>query len=67
MVAAGAIVLVGQIPAVADLWANAPDLRAWVLEVPGTAGARGILLGVALGAIATAFRILLGMDRPYAQ
>ena len=67
MVGAGVIVLVGQIPAVADLWASAPDLRSWVLEVPSTAGARGILLGVALGAIATAFRILLGMDRPYAQ
>ncbi|MFQ5944956.1 MAG: hypothetical protein ACE5NC_01725 [Anaerolineae bacterium] len=67
MVAAGAIVLIGQIPAVGDLWASAPDLRSWLLEVPSTAGARGILLGVALGAIATAFRILLGMDRPYAR
>lgn len=67
MVAAGVIVLVGQVPAVTDLWGGAPDLRAWVLEIPSTAGARGILLGVALGSIATGFRILLGMDRPYAQ
>ncbi|MDD5369313.1 MAG: hypothetical protein PHQ40_09515 [Anaerolineaceae bacterium] len=29
------------------------------------AGARGILLGVALGSLATGLRILLGADRPY--
>jgi hypothetical protein len=30
-----------------------------------TAGSRGILLGVALGSLATGLRILLGADRPY--
>jgi hypothetical protein len=29
------------------------------------AGARGILLGVALGTVATGLRILIGADRPY--
>jgi hypothetical protein len=29
------------------------------------AGARGLLLGVALGAIATGARVLLGLERPY--
>ena len=29
------------------------------------AGARGILLGVALGSLTTGLRILLGADRPY--
>jgi len=29
------------------------------------AGARGILLGVSLGVIATGVRILIGSDRPY--
>jgi hypothetical protein len=28
-------------------------------------GARGILIGVALGTIATGLRILMGVDRPY--
>lgn len=41
------------------------DLRAWFERVPATAGARGILLGVALGTIATGLRILMGADRPY--
>ncbi len=30
-----------------------------------TAGSRGILLGIALGSLATGLRILLGADRPY--
>ncbi|MCB9135350.1 MAG: hypothetical protein H6636_07980 [Anaerolineales bacterium] len=40
-------------------------LRDWIANVPATAGARGILLGIALGTIATGLRILMGMDRPY--
>jgi hypothetical protein len=41
------------------------DLRAWITQVPAVAGSRGILLGVALGTIATGLRILIGSDRPY--
>lgn len=41
------------------------ELRDWIAQVPATAGARGILLGVALGVIATGLRVLMGADRPY--
>lgn len=41
------------------------DLRAWVTQVWAAAGARGILLGVALGAVTTGLRVLLASDRPY--
>jgi hypothetical protein len=41
------------------------DIRAWVTQVWASAGARGILLGVALGAITTGLRVLLASDRPY--
>lgn len=41
------------------------DVRAWVSQVWAAAGARGILLGVALGAITTGLRVLLASDRPY--
>lgn len=41
------------------------DLRAWVTQVWAAAGARGILLGVALGAITAGLRVLLASDRPY--
>jgi len=40
-------------------------LRALISQIPVTAGARGLLFGVALGTIATGLRILIGSDRPY--
>ena len=60
------IVLLGSVPLfflgeVAPLVA----LRGWLAQVPAVAGARGLLLGVALGTVATGIRILMGVDRPY--
>ena len=40
------------------------DLLSAFHQVP-VAGARGILLGVALGSIVTGIRVLIGSDRPY--
>jgi len=43
-----------------------PDgLRALIVQIPAVAGARGVLLGVALGIIATGLRVLIGAERPY--
>jgi len=48
----------GNIPGV-DLVAR------WVTQVLALGGARGILIGVALGALTTGLRVLFGVDRPY--
>jgi hypothetical protein len=37
----------------------------WITQVWASGGARGILLGVALGAILSGLRVLLVVDRPY--
>jgi len=46
---------------------NLPFLRSILsaVNVLPTAGARGILLGIALGSLLTGLRILMGYDRPY--
>jgi hypothetical protein len=59
------IVLLGQVPLGIYLWSEIPVIKDWVLNVPTLAGVRGILLGVALGTIATGLRVLIGADRPY--
>lgn len=59
------IVLLGQVPIGIYLWAELPVIKDWILNVPALAGVRGILLGVALGTIATGLRVLVGTDRPY--
>lgn len=61
----GILVLLGQVPVGTMLWDQLPVIKNWVLDVPALAGARGILLGVALGTAATGLRVLLGLDRPY--
>ena len=40
-------------------------IRDWIVRVPALGGARGLLLGIALGTITTGIRILMGTDRPY--
>jgi hypothetical protein len=52
------IYLIGVIPGLSSI-------RNFIAQVLSVAGARGILLGVALGSIATGLRILMGTDRPY--
>ena len=63
MLMAAVIVFLGQTPWLGG-WAIAKE---WLLRVPSEAGLRGILLGVALGAVATGVRLLLGVDRPYSD
>jgi hypothetical protein len=63
MLIAALIVFLGQTPLVNLL----ADAKEWALGIPSTAGVRGILLGVALGTIATGLRLLIGIDRPYSE
>ena len=57
------IVLLGTVP-IATLdpvreWSD------WLMQLPVSAGARAILLGIALGTVVTGVRVLLGLDRSY--
>jgi hypothetical protein len=55
-----------QWPLISDeMYKNFSGLRDWLVQVLASGGARGILLGVALGAIVTGLRVLLAVDRPY--
>jgi hypothetical protein len=63
MLVAALIVFLGQTP----LFNALTQLKEWILNVPSTAGARGILLGVAIGTIATGLRLIVGLDRPYSE
>ncbi len=51
--------LLGEIPILSD-W-----VRPWLAFGPTAGGARGLLLGVALGALTTGLRALFAFDRPY--
>lgn len=59
------VVLLGAIPfRGSDAFA---DLRTWLMEVPVTAGARGILIGIGLGTVTVGLRVLIGQERAYRE
>ncbi|MCY3797551.1 MAG: hypothetical protein OXG84_07070 [Chloroflexi bacterium] len=57
------VVLLGSLP-LAEL-APVKTWSDWLMAVPVSAGARALLLGMALGAIVAGARALLGQDRSY--
>jgi len=59
-----ALTLVGTTPLLGVEWLA--DIRSWLVQVPGLAGFRGLVLGVALGTIITGLRVLMGVDHPQA-
>ena len=57
------IVLTGSIPLEGST--ALADIREWVVRVPVSAGARGILIGVGLGTVTVGVRVLIGQDRSF--
>jgi len=63
----GVLILVSQVPLKFPWAEDLAGFKNWILAVPATAGARGIILGVTLGIVTTGLRLLLGIDRPYSD
>ena len=40
-----------------------PSIQEWIMAVPATAGARAIMIGIALGIVAQSYRIMTGRER----
>lgn len=65
LLATAVVVMLGRVPIGELLHGRMPDVSEWIMNFPTIAGKRGILLGVALGAVATALRIILGIERSH--
>jgi len=62
---AGVLVLLGRAPVGEMISSYFPVGADWLMNVPNVAGNRAILIGAAVGTVATGLRLLLGIDRSY--
>jgi len=59
----GFIIMLGMTPLGSYITGAIPGLAQWILDVPNLAAKRGILFGVYFGVIATALKVILGIER----
>ena len=57
------IVLVGKTPYATVVWSGFPRFVDWIMNVPNMAAQRGIIIGIAVGAVALSLRIMVGLER----
>jgi len=62
---AAIVVMIGQVPVGASYIPGVAWLKEWILNFPNLAAKRGIVIGVGLGMLSTALKIILGIERSY--
>lgn len=67
------ILIIGRIPVGQMIWdavlgftkVTVGEAIDWIIGVPATAGKRGIMIGIAIGAVVTSLKIIFGIERQY--
>ena len=59
------IVLVARAPVGRVLSDSLPSIAQWILDIPSNGSRRAIMMGAAVGAIATGLRVILGIERSH--
>ena len=59
------IMMIGRVSIGEFVWKGFPGFTEWLLDVPNLAAKRAVAIGVGLGAVSTALKIILGIERSY--
>jgi hypothetical protein len=59
------ILMLGRVPLGNAIHPFLPEAADWLMEIPQNAAKRGILIGAALGVVATGMRVILGLEKTY--
>ena len=59
------LVMLGQVPIGAMIWDKIPLAKVWLMSIPNTAGQRAVMIGAAMGVVATSLRMIFGIERSY--
>ena len=59
------LVLLGRAPIGAMIWPGFEDVTRWIMDIPNTSAMRAVTLCAILGAIMTALRVAVGIERSH--
>ena len=59
------LMMIGRVSIGEFIWKGFPAFTEWLLDVPNLAAKRAIAIGVGLGAVSIALKIILGIERGY--
>jgi uncharacterized membrane protein len=65
LLSAAFIVMIGILPLGDRISHHLPAFAQWIMDIPNVASKRGIAFGIALGAVATSLKIILGIERSW--
>ena len=65
LLGAAILILLGRAPIGRSISQYLPEVADWILDIPNNAGRRAIMMGAALGGIATGLRVILGLERSH--
>ncbi len=59
------VVMLGRVPIGTMIWDRIPLISEWIMQVPNLAGQRAVMIGAAMGMVATSLRMIFGIERSY--
>lgn len=65
LLASAFIVMLGRVPIGSLIWSRIPEVSEWIMRVPNMAGQRAVMIGAAMGMVATSLRMIFGIERSY--
>lgn len=65
LLGAAIFILIGLAPFGRLISDSLPDVANWIIDIPSNSGRRAIMMGAAIGGIATGLRIILGLERSH--
>lgn len=65
LLASAFVVMLGRVPIGSMIWSKIPLVSEWIMQVPNLAGQRAVMIGAAMGMVATSLRMIFGIERSY--